>query len=72
VLYPWVAFSILMWCGPNFIFRTNFIQYCEFAAVLTLYDRAFLRRVTAPRETIVPVSMTFLDPVRSGLDRGIF
>ena len=59
-----------MWCGPNFIFRTNFIQYCEFAVVLTLYDRTFLRRVTVPRETVVP--MTFLEPVGTGIDRGIF
>jgi hypothetical protein len=72
VLYPWVAFSILMWCGPNFIFRTNFIQYCEFAVVLTLYDRTFLRRVKAPSEVAAALPMTFLDPVSSGLDRGIF
>jgi hypothetical protein len=70
VLYPWVAFSILMWCGPNFIFRTNFIQYCEFAVVLTLYDRTFLRRFTVPRETFTPV--TFLEPVSTAIDRGIF
>jgi hypothetical protein len=72
VLYPWVAFSILMWCGPNFIFRTNFIQYCEFAVVLSLYDRMFLRRVPASRVTTITAPLTFLEPLRSGLDRGIF
>jgi hypothetical protein len=77
VLYPWVAFSILMWCGPNFIFRTNFVQYCEFALVLHIYDKVFLRR---SRETsydtngaVAPEHITpFFGPVSTGLDRGLF
>jgi hypothetical protein len=77
VLYPWVAFSILMWCGPNFIFRTNFVQYCEFAVVLHLYDRLFLRRMHAglygSREERLPaVGAAFFGPMETGIDRGIF
>jgi hypothetical protein len=77
VLYPWVAFSILMWCGPNFIFRTNFVQYCEFALVLHFYDKVFLRRSRETPYTIngtaLPEHVTaFFEPVITGLDRGLF
>jgi hypothetical protein len=74
VLYPWVAFSILMWCGGNFIFRTNFVQYCEFAVVLHIYDKLFLRRSSeTDNEKAVPEPVAaFLGPSIHGLDRGIF
>ena len=74
VLYPWISFTILMWCGGNFIFRTNFIQYCEFVVVLHIYDKLFLRRSSEVDNTKVgpkPVA-AFLGPTISGLDRGIF
>jgi hypothetical protein len=74
VLYPWVAFSILMWCGGNFIFRTNFVQYCEFAVVLYFYDKLFLRRVSEAGNTEIAAEpvVAFLGPTVHGLDRGIF
>jgi hypothetical protein len=74
VLYPWVAFSVLMWCGGNFIFRTNFVQYCEFAVVLHIYDKLFLRRSSETESAkVVPEPIVaFLGPTIHGLDRGIF
>jgi hypothetical protein len=80
VLYPWIAFSILMWCGPNFIFRTNFVQYCEFAVLLHMYDMVFLRRpqpvlsaeqLGGRRVLPEPVS-PFFAPAPTGIDRGVF
>ncbi len=71
VLYPWISFSILMWCGGNFIFRTNFIQYCEFAVVLHIYDKVFLHG-TQWHEGSAPTPVAaFLEPAAS-LDRGLF
>jgi hypothetical protein len=74
VLYPWVAFSVLMWCSGNLIFRTNFIQYCEFAVALHVYDKLFLRRSSeVDNTTVVPGAVVgFLGPPIHGLDRGIF
>ena len=72
VLYPWVAFSILMWCGPNFMFRTNFIQYCEFAVALTFYDSMLLRRLPATPGEVARSPVRFMEPVCIGADRGIF
>jgi hypothetical protein len=76
VLYPWIAFSILMWCGGNFIFRTNFVQYCEFALVLHFYDKLFLRRSTETGNIVIPEPAgMFMPPMAdltNGLDRGLF
>ena len=74
VLYPWIAYSILMWCGGNFIFRTNFLQYCEFAVALYFYDRFFLRVAPEPETfAIVPQqTAAFFGPVSHDLDRGMF
>jgi hypothetical protein len=44
VLYPWMAFCILVWFSANFVFSTNFVQLCEFAFALHVYDKLFLRR----------------------------
>jgi hypothetical protein len=71
VLYPWISFSILMWCGGNFIFRTNFIQYCEFVVVLHIYDKVFLRRSQETEGVPHKPVLAFLEPTTS-LDRGIF
>ncbi len=75
VLYPWMAFSILMWCGPNFIFRTNFVQYCEFAVILHVYDKVFLRRprpVQSAEWIAGGRAAAYFQPAANGLDRGIF
>jgi hypothetical protein len=63
-----------MWCGGNFIFRTNFIQYCEFAVALHIYDKLFLRRSSEVDNAIgVPDAVVgFVGPTIHGLDRGIF
>jgi len=45
VLYPWMAFCILVWFSTNFVFSTTFVQLCEFALALHVYDRLLLRRV---------------------------
>jgi hypothetical protein len=71
VLYPWISFSILMWCGGNFIFRTNFIQYCEFAVVLHIYDKVFLHRTQWTEGIAHKPVAAFLEPATS-LDRGLF
>jgi hypothetical protein len=79
VLYPWIAFSILMWCGPNFIFRTNFVQYCEFAVLLHLYDMLFVRRprpVLSAEELsgrrLLPEPLpSFFTPAAPRVDRGV-
>jgi hypothetical protein len=74
VLYPWIGFSILMWCGGNFIFRTNFIQFCEFVVVLHIYDKLFLKRSSEADNTrVVPqAAVAFLERSVNGVDRGIF
>jgi hypothetical protein len=74
VLYPWVAFTVLMWCGGNLIFRTNFIQYCEFAVVLYIYDKLFLRRSSEADNTKVfaEPAVAYLGPTVHGFDRGVF
>jgi hypothetical protein len=60
-----------MWCGGNFIFRTNFIQYCEFVVVLHIYDKVFLRRSQETEGVPHKPVLAFLEPTTS-LDRGIF
>jgi hypothetical protein len=45
VLYPWMAFCILVWFSTNFVFSTTFVQLCEFAVALHIYDKLLLRKV---------------------------
>jgi hypothetical protein len=44
VVYPWIGYSILIWCGPNILFSSVFTRLGEVAMILWFYDRLFLRQ----------------------------
>jgi hypothetical protein len=44
VLYPWVAFSILFWCGYNVAFSSRVIAVIEIAVALAVWDWISLGR----------------------------
>jgi hypothetical protein len=73
VLYPWMGFSVLAWFGPNFVFSNDLVRLLEFAMVLYVYDRKFLRQESRTNRIRAATDHmgSFLEPVNSGIVEGV-
>jgi hypothetical protein len=74
VLYPWVGFCVLAWFSTNFVLSNTIIRLLQFAMVLYIYDRKFLRQES--RTNTMPAANdpggSFIEPVTSGFAEGMF
>ena len=69
-----MGFCVLAWFSTNFVFSNDLVRLLEFAMVLYVYDRKFLRQES--RANRMPAATdhvgSFIEPVTSGFAEGMF
>jgi hypothetical protein len=74
VLYPWIGYSILIWCGPNIVFAPTIARLFEFTVLLSIYDRLLLRLAPSVDGAGMDTASArpLIEPTAGPLARGIF